>query len=97
MIVYGYVKSYMYAENGTLKVQVRIPSIHGPFSQSEYIGHRVRNYTADSDLPYYTSVELVRRPNDGDVVMLTTTNDKSSEFVVLGLTGGSWYKNSEEL
>ena len=90
MIVYGYAKGFMHTGDGTLKVKVRVPSIHGPFKQSEYNGNKVKNYTKDSDLPYYTSVELPRNPNDGDVVMLSTASDKSTDFIVLGLTGGSY-------
>jgi len=90
MIVYGYAKGFMHTGDGTLKVRVRVPSIHGPFKQSEYNGQKVKNYTKDADLPYYTSVELTRNPNDGDVVMLLTSNDKSTEFTVIGLTGGTY-------
>lgn len=94
MIVYGYAKGYQHRSDGTLEVQVRVPSIHGPFKQSEYKGNKVKNYTLDSNLPYYTSVELPRNPNDGDVVMLITSSDKKSEFMVIGLTGGSYHKGS---
>lgn len=93
MIVNGYVKDYMYTGDGTLMVRVRIPSIHGPMSQKEYSGQQVRNYTRDEDLPYYPSLLLPHLPNDGEVVALTSTNNKSSEFMVLGLTGGSYYTN----
>ena len=92
MIVYGYVKDYKYTGDGCYYVQVRIPSIHGPYKQSEYKGQPVRNYVNDWDLPYYPSIELPRDPNDGDVVMLSTSNEKSSDFSVVGLTGGSYHK-----
>ena len=40
MIIYGYVKEYMYAGDGTLMIKTRIPSIHGPMSQREYKGNQ---------------------------------------------------------
>ena len=43
MISYGYVKDYMYTGTGELQLQVRIPNIHGPVDQREYLGQRVRN------------------------------------------------------
>lgn len=76
--------------DGTYQVQVRIPSIHGPYKQSDYKGKKVKNYITDDKLPYYNSVELRRNPNDGDVVMLMTPNEKTTEFIVIGLTGGSY-------
>ena len=93
MIVNGYAKSYMYAGDGTLMVQVRIPNIHGPVDQKEYIGKSVRSYVRDEDLPFYPSLLLPHLPVDGEVVALLSRNDKSSEFVVIGLTGGSYYNN----
>ena len=91
MIVFGYVKDYMYAGDGTLLVKTRIPAIHGPYSQSEYRGKPVRNFTSDGDLPYYPSVLLPHLPCEGEVVMLSSTNDRNSDFVILGLTGGSYF------
>lgn len=91
MIVYGYVKDYKYTGDGTLMVQVRIPSIHGPYTESGYEGKPVRNYTRDADLPYYISVLLPHLPVEGEVVALTTTNERSTDFMVMGLTGGSYY------
>lgn len=91
MIVNGYVKEYMYAGDGTLLIKVRIPSIHGPMNQREYNGNHVRNYVLDDDLPFYPSVLLPHLPVEGEVVALTSTNDKNSEFFILGLTGGSYY------
>lgn len=45
----------------------------------------------DSDLPYYPSVLLPHLPNEGEVVALMSMNDKSTEFMIVGLTGGSYY------
>lgn len=93
MIVNGYVKDYMYSGDGTLMIKVRIPTIHGPMSQKEYNGQQVRNYMKDSELPYYPSLLLPHLPTEGEVVALTSTNSSNSEFLVLGLTGGSYYNN----
>ena len=93
MIINGYVKGYKYAGDGTLMIQVRIPSIHGPMRQKEYRGKQVRGYVIDADLPYYPSLLLPHLPNEGEVVALTSTNESSSKFMVLGLTGGSYYSN----
>lgn len=93
MIVNGYVKSYKYAGDGTLMIQVRIPTIHGPMDQKEYQGNSVRGYVRDADLPYYPSLLLPHMPAEGEVVVLISKNDKSTEFVVIGLTGGSYYNN----
>lgn len=90
MIVYGFVKQYRYTGDGTMLIQVRIPSIHGPIHRSEYKGQKVRSYTEDADLPWYQSVLLPYLPNEGEVVMLSSINaSQSSGFVVIGLTGGS--------
>ena len=94
MIIHGYVKNYMYAGDGTLLIQVRIPNIHGPMNQREYDGKQVRNYVQDQDLPYYPSLLLPHLPTDGEVVALASTNGTSSEFLVIGLTGGSYYNNT---
>ncbi len=92
MVVYGYAKQYQYSNDGTLLIQVRIPSIHGPYDLSNAKGKTVRNYTRDSDLPWYRSVLLPHLPNEGEVVMLLSTNSsKSAGHVVIGLTGGSYY------
>lgn len=93
MIANGYVKGYKYAGDGSLLLQVRIPSIHGPMYQAEYQGKPVKNYVRDSDLPYYPSVLLPHLPGEGEVVILSTTNEKSYDFIVLGLTGGSYYNS----
>lgn len=88
MIIYGYAKKYQYANDGTLEVQVRIPSIHGPYTQQA--GSKL-HYVRDSELPWYVSVLLPHLPNEGDVVMMESINSsKSSEYVVIGLTGGSY-------
>lgn len=93
MLIHGYAKSYKYAGDGTLLVQVRVPSIHGPMDQKEYRGQPTRNYTRDEDLPYYTSLLLPHLPADGEVVALISKNDKNTEWMVIGLTGGSYYTN----
>lgn len=91
MIINGYVKDHMYAGDGTLLIQVRVPSIHGPMNEREYGGRSVRNYVKDSDLPYYPSVLLPHIPTDGEVVALASMNEGNSDFMVIGLTGGSYY------
>ncbi len=91
MIVYGYAYDYMYSGDGTLRIRVRIPSIHGPMSQRDYNGEQVRNYVRDQDLPYYDSVLLPHLPTEGEVVAVASTNETSSNFLVIGLTGGSYY------
>ena len=83
----------MYSGDGTLMIQVRIPSIHGPMSEREYDGKQVRNYTKEQDLPYYSSVLLPHLPTYGEVVALVPVNESNAEFMVMGLTGGSWYTN----
>lgn len=90
MIIYGYVKQYRYTGDGTFYVQVRIPSIHGPYKQSDYKGRRVRNYVDDANLPYYPSILLPHLPIEGEVCVLSSVSDTSSEFLVIGLTGGSY-------
>ena len=49
MVVNGYAKDYMYTGDGTLFVRVRIPSIHGPYTEASYRGKHVRNYVRDED------------------------------------------------
>lgn len=93
MVVNGYVKDYKYAGDGTLLVQVRIPAIHGPMNPREFNGQQVRSYTRDGDLPFYQSVLLPHLPTEGEVVMLMSTNERTTEFVVIGLTGGSYYSS----
>ncbi len=93
MIVNGYAKSYRYAGDGTLLVQVRIPTIHGPVDRKEAKGKIVHSYVEDADLPYYSSLLLPHLPAEGEVVTLMSINDKSSQWIVIGLTGGSYYNN----
>ena len=95
MIVYGYVKSYQYSNDGTLQIKVRIPNIHGPWDQSEYRGKTVRNYVLDEDLPFYTSLLLHHLPVEGEVVALQSINEAVTDFIVLGLTGGNYYKEEQ--
>ena len=93
MIAFGFCKKYRYTNDGTLEVQVRVPNIHGPYVQSS---SNIKHYTRDEDLPWYTSVLLPHMPREGEVVMLQSVSEsKSSEFVIIGLTGGS-YQNSQE-
>ena len=96
MIVYGYAKDTKYSGDGTLLVQVRIPSIHGPYKVSDYKGQKIRNYTKDQDLPWYPSVLLPYLPGDGAVVAVSSLDDTSSNFLVIGLTGGN-YRNGATL
>ena len=93
MIVNGYAKAYKYAGDGTLMIQVRIPTIHGPMDMKDYRGNISRNYVRDEDLPYDPSLLLPHMPTEGEVVALLSRNDKTSEFMVIGLTGGSYYNN----
>jgi hypothetical protein len=91
MISYGFAKDYRYDGDGTLKVQVRIPSIHGPYKQDV----SKHSYTLDKDLPWITSVILPSMPTEGDVVALQTINNsKSSDFLIIGLTGGNYHTGS---
>lgn len=92
MVTYGYAKQYKYTNDGTLHIQVRIPSIHGPYKQSDANGKKITNYTRDDDLPYYPSLLLPHLPLDGEIVALLATNSSNSEFLILGLTGGSYNK-----
>ena len=91
MIIYGYAKQYRYSGDGTLQVQVRIPSIYGPYNQSDARGQTIRNYVRDQDLPYYQSLLLPHLPNEGDVVALTSMDNSANQWIIIGLTGGSYY------
>lgn len=91
MITFGYAKDYQYTNDGTLMVQVRIPQIHGAYDRSNYRGQAIRNYVMDADLPWYQSILLPHLPNDGEVVALSSINNADNEFMVIGLTGGSYY------
>ena len=91
MIVYGFAKDYMYDGDGTLKVKVRIPSIHGP-----YVQQITKNiYTRDENLPWYTSLLMPSMPVEGDIVALQNLSDgKGSQFIVIGLTGGNYHNGA---
>ena len=97
MIVYGYAKGYKYSGDGTLQIQVRIPNIHGAYLLSDYKGKTVRNYTADKDLPWYQSLLLPHLPNDGEVVAIASLDGTSSNWLVIGLTGGSYNAGSTNI
>lgn len=97
MITYGYAKDHYYTKDGTLMVQVRIPSIHGAYKQSDYRGQSIKNYTLDNDLPYYQSLLLPHLPNEGEVVALLSINDSKSNLIVIGLTGGSYNSGKTNL
>lgn len=91
MIAFGFAKDYTYDGDGTLKVQVRVPNIHGPYRQ--VAGKGV--YTRDKDLPWYTSLLLPSFPAEGDVVALEAVNSsKSADFLVIGLTGGNYHNGA---
>lgn len=90
-VQYGFAKDYYYTNDGTLLIKVRIPSIHGAYQQSDYMGKTIRNYTQDKDLPYYPSLLLPHLPNEGEVVALMSTDNANLDFLVIGLTGGSYY------
>lgn len=89
MVTYGYVKDTRYSGDGTLMIRVRIPTIHGAYDKSEYQGKTLRNYTEDVDLPWYPSLLLPHMPAEGEVVALTSLDTTSSNWLVIGLTGGS--------
>lgn len=97
MVTYGFAKQYMYAGDGTLMIQVRIPSIHGPYKQSNANGKTIRNYVIDSDLPWYQSILLPHLPNEGEVVALMSTDAGYNQLIVIGLTGGSYYTGVTDL
>ena len=90
MIVYGYVNDSMVSSSGNLMLQVRIPDIHGPVNQEEYRGQQVKNYTSDGELPWYPSLALPYTPNVNDVVALMSSDNTGRDFIVLGLTGGTY-------
>ena len=91
LIVFGFAKDYTYDGDGTLKIQVRIPSIHGPYRQQAGKGV----YTQDKDLPWVTSLLMSSMPAEGDVVALQSINgSRSSEFIAIGLTGGNYHNGA---
>lgn len=93
MIVYGYVKDYRYTPEGGLQIQVRIPTIHGARTQTEYRGNRVRNFVEDADLPYYPSLLLKEHPAIDQTVALVSTDSGNSSFLVLGPISSSYVWN----
>lgn len=97
MITYGYAKAYHYTNDGTLQVQVRIPSIHGAYNQRDYRGQMIRNYVRDSELPWYPSVLLPHLPNEGEVVALSSVDNANNDFLIVGLTGGSYYTGTTNI
>lgn len=97
MITFGYAKDYRYTNDGTLEIRVRIPSIHGPYKQSDYRGKAIRNYVRDENLPYYMSLLLPHLPIDGEVVALSSLNPSNNELIVIGLTGGSYSSGITEI
>lgn len=97
MITYGYAKQCIYSGDGTIRIQVRIPSIHGPYSLTDGNGKIVRNYTRDNDLPYYDSILLPHLPNPGDVVALMGTSNSMNNLLVIGLTGGSYITGTNNI
>lgn len=97
MIVYGYAKNTKYAGDGTLLIQTRIPNIHGPYLKTDYKGKKIRNYTEDKDLPWYPSVLLPYLPGDGEVVAVSSLDNTSSNWLIIGITGGSYKAGLHEL
>ena len=90
MITYGYAKGYQYSNDGTLMIKVRIPSVHGAYELGAYRGKLPRNYVRDEDLPWYPSLLLPQMPSEGDVVAITSLSKGNNNFLILGLTGGSY-------
>lgn len=94
MITFGFAKGYKYAGDGTLMIKVRIPSVHGAYLQSDYKGKTIKNYVADTDLPWYPSVLLPHMPHEGEVVAVSSMDNSNNNFLVLGVTGGSYDANN---
>ncbi len=90
MTTYGFVKQHRYTGDGTLEIQVRIPSIHGPYRQLNAKGMTLRNYVNDQDLPWYPSILLQHLPHDGEVVAIATMDEGKNNWLVLGLTGATY-------
>lgn len=90
MITFGYAKAYQYSNDGTLMIKVRIPSVHGAYTKSEYRGKTIHNYVEDSELPWIPSLLLPHLPAEGEVVAVSAMDNGLSNFIVLGLTGGSY-------
>lgn len=90
-MIYGFAKDYTYDGDGTLKVKVRIPAIHGPYRQEM----SKQKYTLDKDLPWYTSLLMPNFPNEGDVVVLeSVTSSNNSQFIIIGMTGGNYHNGA---
>lgn len=90
MITYGFAKEYIYNSAGTLLIKVRIPSIHGPYTEKECKGTKHKPYVQDKDLPWYPSILLPHLPTEGEVVAVASMNSSANSFIVIGLTGGSY-------
>ena len=97
MIIYGYAKQYQYSNDSTLSVQVRIPSVHGPYRKSDAKGKLIRNYVEDDKLAFYPSLLLPHLPNEGGVVSLASMDSINNVLMVIGLTGGSYYSGMTNL
>ena len=97
MIVYGYAKDVKYSGDGTLLIQVRVPNVHGAYQKSDYKGKSIKNYTEDENLPWYPSLLLPHEPADGEVVALTSLDTSPSNWLVIGLTGGSYNTGATSL
>lgn len=98
MIIYGYAKNYRYDSDGSLRIQVRIPAIHGAYRQKDYNGKLPKNYVLDNDLPYYHALLMPVMPAEGDVVALLSSNssDNHNDLLVIGATGGSHSAETSE-
>lgn len=94
MITFGYAKGHKYAGDGTLMIKVRIPSVHGAYLQSDYRGKSIKNYVMDADLPWYPSLLLPHMPHEGEVVAVASMDTGNSNFLVIGITGGSYDANN---
>lgn len=90
MIVFGYAKQMKLQGDGSYQIQTRIPSIHGPYKESDSKGKRIRNYTADEDLPWIPTVLLPYNPADGDILVISTLDETPNNWIVIGLTGASY-------
>lgn len=90
MVIYGIAIDTRYSNSGELEVKTRIPNVHGPMSETEYQGAQVTNYTREADLPWYKSILLPNLPNYGEIVLLDSVNGANNEWVVLGVTGGTY-------
>lgn len=97
MIIYGYAKKYQYTNDSTLMVQVRIPSIHGPYTQLDAKGKTIRNYVQDDDLPFYPALLMPHLPHEGEVVALSSLDKGNSNLLVIGLTGGNYYSGATNI